>query len=318
MFLNYIVFFISVLLLFFGVFLIKYKPSSKEKQHKEQKRIIQNSMSLKDKIDIINGKNSSKNNLLKDYLFDVKLILAKMNRVNDWPKLKLCALFMGIIGFGIAVILDNYLLAIILVPVFALLPFQFVKYKYKKHNKVLEEELETALSLITISYQRTESFVTSVNECISSLPPTVKKYFEDFLFEVTAIDANVDTALINLKTKIENRTFQQWIERVIVCQSNRNAIPSLQNYVNEFSNNRAIQNELEAEIYSAKIEMYMMFGFVFATPILLFFMQKEAFNHLMNDTAGKITMFVSYLIVIIVFAITQKIAKPVKFRGNKE
>lgn len=314
---NYIVFLIALLLLFVGIFLISYKPRSNDKKSREQKKLIREGISLKDKIDIIKGKNSSKNNLLKNYFFDIKLILAKMNRVDNWGKLKMISLFFGVAGLSVSIIIDNYLMVMLLVPLFAMLPFQYTKYKYKKHLKMLEEELETALSLITISYMRTQSFVTSVQECIPSLPPIVKRYFEDFLLEVTVIDANVDTALINLKTKIENRTFQQWIDRVVVCQENRNVIPSLQGYVDEFSNNRSIQKELDAEIYSAKIEMYMMIGFVFLTPVILFAMQRQAFNHLFTDTVGKITMFVSYLLVVIVFVLTQKIAKPVQFRGNK-
>lgn len=203
-------------------------------------------------------------------------------------------------------------------PVGFIIPFQLVKIRYRKYNKKLEEELETALSLITISYTRTTNLLQSVNECMDTLPPTVKPYFEDFYFEATSVSASLATALVNLKTKIENRTFQQWVDRVLVCLNDRSSIPSLQNYVNEFADNRAIQDELDAEVFSCKVEMYMMIGFVFFTPVLLYFLQKEAVGHLFHDTPGKIAVFVALLLVVVVFFAGNHIAKPVKFRGNKD
>lgn len=275
-------------------------------------------MTLSDKIDIINGKGSLKNSKIKNYFIDVQIILAKMNKTKEYGKIKMLSLLAGIGGLAIAGILNNYLLALIFVPVLAILPFEAVKVKYRQYNKILAEELETALSLITISYTRTGSLVTSVKETIETLPPNAKVYFEEFLTEVTSISANVNSALVNLKTKIENRIFQQWVDRLIVCQSDRSAIPSLQKFVNEFADNRNIQNELDAEVYSARVELIVMICFVLFTPFLLYFVQKDAFMHLMNDFAGKVVIFISLVLCVIVYVIGKKIAKPIVFRGNKK
>lgn len=304
--------------LLLGIFLLVYKPKTRLEKRKEETTIIKNSLTLKDKIDIINGRSNIKNNFFKSYLFNIKLILAKMGKTNNYPRLRLISMLFALVGLLIAVVLDNLLLAVIFVPIAALIPFEYVKYKYRKFNKDLEEELETALSMITISYNRTRSFVTSVDEVVDTLPPIIKTYFEDFLLEVTTINANIQTALINLKTRIDNKTFQQWVDRVLVCQNDKDAIPSLQNYVNEFADNRNIQNELDSEVYSAKAEMYLMMVFVFVAPAILYFLQKDAFQHLMNDTVGKITIFVSLLLVVLVYFLCSKVAKPVKFRGNRE
>lgn len=273
---------------------------------------------MSDKIDIINGKGSLKNSKIKNYFIDVQIILAKMNKTKEYGKIKMLSLLAGIGGLAIAGILNNYLLALIFVPVLAILPFEAVKVKYRQYNKILAEELETALSLITISYTRTGSLVTSVKETIETLPPNAKVYFEEFLTEVTSINANVNSALVNLKTKIENRIFQQWVDRLIVCQSDRSAIPSLQKFVNEFADNRNIQNELDAEVYSARVELIVMICFVLFTPFLLYFVQKDAFMHLMNDFAGKVVIFISLVLCVIVYVIGKKIAKPIVFRGNKK
>lgn len=320
-FLNYIPYIsyaIAFLLIVVGLFLFFYKPKTRSQVNIVQKNILHNNMSLKDKIDIINGKNSFGSSAVKNYFFDIKLILAKMNKIDTYPKVKFEGFILGVLSFILCLAVKNVFLSFVLVPVAFLIPFAMIKMKYSKYVKNLEKELETALSLITISYTRTSNFITSVEECVDTLPPTIKPFFEDFLVEVTSINANVTAALLELKTKIENRTFQQWIDRIIICQNDRTAIPSLQTYVNEFADNRAIQNELDAEIYSSKIELYMMMGFVLFTPLLLFFIQKEAFNHLMNDTVGKIVIAFSALSMIIVYIIGNKVAKPVRFRGNKD
>lgn len=320
-FLNYIPYIsyaIAFLLIVVGLFLSFYKPKTREQIHFDQKIILHNNMSLKDRIDIINGKNSFGSNAVKNYFFDIKLTLAKMNKIDSYPKVKLEGFIFAVLAFGACLAVHNPFLIFVLTPIAFLIPFAAVKAKYKKYVKVLEKELETTLSLITISYTRTSNFITSVEECLDSLPPTAKPFFEDFLIEVTSINANMTSALLALKTKIENRTFQQWVDRVIICQNDRTSIPSLQTYVNEFADNRTIQNELDAEIYSARIELYMMIGFVFITPILLFFIQREAFDHLMNDLVGKIVVAFSALAVLVVFILGNKVAKPVRFRGNKD
>lgn len=317
-YLPYISYGVAFIFVVVGLFLVFYKPRTKEQTHTIQKVVLHNNLSLRDKLDIINGKNSFGTNAVKNYFFDVKLTLAKMNKINDYPKIKIEAVIMAVLSLIVCIAIKNIFLSIILVPVAFMLPFAMIKVKYRKHLKTLEKELETALSLITISYTRTGNFITSVQECVNTLPPTTKPFFEDFLIEVTSINANIHAALLNLKTKVENKTFQQWIDRVMVCQNDKTSIPSLQTYVNEFADNRSIQNELDSEIYSAKVEMYMMMGFVAFTPLLLFVMQRDAFNHLMNDTVGKITIAISAGLVLLVYFVGNKIAKPVKFRGNKD
>lgn len=316
--LNYFTYGLGAILILVGLFLFFYKPKNRSQKREMQKVVLHNNLSLKDKIDIINGKNSFGTNAIKNYFFDVKLILAKMNKVDAYPKIRLLAIIIAMAVLIACFAIDNPLIAIVLVPVGFIIPFQLVKIRYRKYNKKLEEELETALSLITISYTRTTNLLQSVNECMDTLPPTVKPYFEDFYFEATSVSASLATALVNLKTKIENRTFQQWVDRVLVCLNDRSSIPSLQNYVNEFADNRAIQDELDAEVFSCKVEMYMMIGFVFFTPVLLYFLQKEAVGHLFHDTPGKIAVFVALLLVVVVFFAGNHIAKPVKFRGNKD
>ena len=171
--LNYFTYGLGAILILVGLFLVFYKPKNRSQKREMQKVVLHNNLSLKDKIDIINGKNSFGTNAIKNYFFDVKLILAKMNKVDAYPKIRLLAIIIAMAILIACFAIDNPLIAIVLVPVGFIIPFQLVKIRYRKYNKKLEEELETALSLITISYTRTTNLLQSVNECMDTLPPTV-------------------------------------------------------------------------------------------------------------------------------------------------
>ena len=314
--LNILTWIVIMFLLGFGLYLLSDKNFKSPDFADVKKRITNTNLSLKDKIDIINGKNSGSK--VNGYFLSVKMTLAKMNKLENYRKLQLIAALLALVGALIAVAIKNYFLLLLFPPIGFILPFQYVKIRYARFKKSLEEDLETAISLITISYSRTSNLISAVEECLPSLPPNIKVYFEDFIFEVTSVNANIKTALLNLKVRIDNSTFQQWIDRLIVCQSDRSAIPSLELFINEYADNRMIQNELDSEIYSAKVELYMMCGFVFVAPMVLFVMQRDAFNHLTHDLIGKAAMFIALLLVVFAIVVGNKLAKPVKFRENKE
>ena len=89
---------------------------------------------------------------------------------------------------------------------------------YKKH---LNEELETAISIITTSYLRTEDLIRSVKETLPSINEPVKANFEAFVYAAALINANITSAINSLKMKIPNRIFHEWCGPLIQCQSDR-------------------------------------------------------------------------------------------------
>lgn len=98
---------------------------------------------------------------------------------------------------------------------------------YKKH---LNEELETAISIITTSYLRTEDLIRSVKENLPYINEPVKANFEAFVYEAELINANITSAINSLKMKIPNRVFHEWCGTLIQCQSDRsmkNTLPTI-------------------------------------------------------------------------------------------
>ena len=69
---------------------------------------------------------------------------------------------------------------------------------YKKH---LNEELETAISIITTSYLRTEDLIRAVKENLPYINEPVKANFEAFVYEAELINANTTSAINSLKNE---------------------------------------------------------------------------------------------------------------------
>ena len=72
----------------------------------------------------------------------------------------------------------------------------------------MNEELETAISIITTSYLRTEDLIRSVKENLPYINEPVKANFEAFVYEAELINANITLSLIHIlpegKTEIKD------------------------------------------------------------------------------------------------------------------
>lgn len=72
---------------------------------------------------------------------------------------------------------------------------------YEKNTK---EELETALSIITTSYVRSDDIVAAVRENIKYIKPPPRDVFKSFEGEATAISSNIKRSLYKLKAPPRN------------------------------------------------------------------------------------------------------------------
>ena len=74
---------------------------------------------------------------------------------------------------------------------FSLIPIWYLRSTAASHKKHLNEELETAISIITTSYLRTEDLIRSVKENLPYINEPVKANFEAFVYEAELINANI-------------------------------------------------------------------------------------------------------------------------------
>lgn len=125
-----------------------------------------------------------KSGILRRELEEAQNILQMTGRGNRFSIICAVALALFCAGGAIAILLGNFFLAPVMAVGFLFLPFWYVKLTANHYKRDVSAELETALSVITTAYLRTEDIVTAVEENIAYLNPPVSRVFQDFLIQI--------------------------------------------------------------------------------------------------------------------------------------
>lgn len=213
-----------------------------------------------------------------------------------------------------AIVIDNYFLIPVFAIAFASVPFMYIKGTIAAYDKRMKEEMETALSVITISYIRTDDLIGAVNENLSNLRPPVRGVFQSFVGEATTVTSDLKTAIRNLKERIDNQIYAEWCDALIDCQDDRALMDTLLPIVSKFTEVNKINIELQTMLAEVKKEYYMMVCLVVGNLPLLYFLNKSWFETLMFSLPGKVVLAVCGLAILITAFLLGKITKPVEYR----
>lgn len=225
------------------------------------------------------------------------------------------ASLLGIIGGCVAAVaINNYFLIPAFAFAFALIPFGFAKRTINYYDKHIQEELETALSIITTSYVRNDDIVTAVEENVQYLKPPVKDIFAGFVAENRMITSNIKQSIKHLKERVNNGIFAEWCDTLIACQEDRTLKDTLMPIVAKLTDVRIANSEIKGVLSAARIEYFMMAGLLVANIPLLYFLNKDWYSALMNTVPGKIVLAVSALAIVITALFMFKWTKPVEYR----
>lgn len=269
-------------------------------------------VTLSDELSVLMGM-PSKGFFSRDY--EIEQILKDTGRADKFELVKHLSLILFAVGAVLALLINNVYMVPILGIGFSLAPIWYLRSTAGTYKKHLNEELETAISIVTTSYLRTEDLIRSVKENLPFINDPVRVNFESFVFEAENINANLTSAINTLKMKIPNRVFHEWCNTLIQCQSDRSMKNTLPNVIQKFSDVRIVQSELEAMMHGPRREAITMMFIVIANIPLLYFLNKDWFHALIYTTPGKITLAICAAIIL--FALTQimKLSKPIEYGG---
>ena len=127
--------------------------------------------SIKDEIKA--AQRRQKQGFLKREIRMAQDILTMTGRSKHFSLLCACSLLLFGIGASIAIVLGNFFLAPVMAVGFMLLPFWYVQLTASHFRKDIAAELETALSIVTTAYLRSENILTAVEENLHYLNPPV-------------------------------------------------------------------------------------------------------------------------------------------------
>lgn len=247
--------------------------------------------------------------------FEIKQILKSTGRTDRYESIKRLSLILFAVGAVLALLIGNIYLVPILGIGFSLIPLWYLRSASASYKKHLNEELETAISIITTSYLRTEDLIRAVRENLPYINEPVKINFEAFVFEAEMISANTTSAINSLKMKIPNRVFHEWCNVLIQCQQDRSMKHSLPTIAQKFSDVRIVQSELEAMMQGPRQEAITMIGLVIANIPLLYFLNKDWFHTLIYTTPGKIALAICAAIILFSITRIMQLSKPIEYGG---
>ena len=304
------VYLICFLLITIGaVILLKLTP---ERITSDLMRFVSPKQTLRDKVLTIKGKKKSRK--LTVELNRIRDALAKTGKGGQFAIACAASILLMVIGCVVAIMIDNAFLIPVFAIAFALIPFAYAKRTVSFYDNHIKEELETALSIITTSYVRTDDIVTAVKENVQYLKPPVKEIFAGFVAENMMISSDIKQSIRHLKEKINNSIFDEWCDTLISCQDDRTLKDTLMPIVAKLTDVRIVNNEIKGMLTAARTEYWMMAAMVVGNIPLLYIINKDWYAALMFTTLGKIVLAVCGLTIIVTALLVFKYTKQVEYR----
>lgn len=269
-------------------------------------------LTLREKVLTAKGKKKSRKMTVE--LNRIKDALEATGKGSQFAVACATSLILMVVGCVVAVAIDNPLLIPVFAIAFALIPFGFVKRTINYYDNHVAEELETALSIITTSYVRSDDIVTAVKENVQYLKPPVKDIFAGFVAETSMISSNVKQSIKHLKERVKNTIWGEWCDTLIACQDDRTLKDTLMPVVAKLTDVRLANSEIKGLLVAARTEYWMMAGMVVANIPLLYVLNRDWYAALMYTTLGKIVMAVCAGAILITALLMFKFTKPIEYK----
>ena len=275
-------------------------------------RILAKPNSIKSQIN--EATRRKKPNFLRREIMEAQEVLRLTNRTSMFGMLCACSLALAAVGVSVAVAIGNLFLAPVLAIGLMFVPFWYIKTTETNYKKAISSELETALSIITTAYLRNEDIITSIEENVHYLNAPVKTVFESFISRIKLSNPDVTAALLEMKQQIDNEEFREWCDSLILCQNDRSLKSTLTPIVNKLSDMRVVNADLEYFITGPRKEFITMAFLVIGNIPLLYMLNKDWYNSLMNTIPGQVILAVSAVGIFVATAIVIKLTKPIEYK----
>lgn len=247
-------------------------------------------------------------------LVNMKGALISTGKAKQFTIVMCASLILFALGIIVSILINNIFLMPVLAVAFAMIPFFYITSTLSLYEKQTKQELETALSIITTSYERSDDILLAVRENIEYIKPPLRETFMAFEGEATAVSSNIKRALLNLREKVDNDIFREWVDTLILCQDDRTLKDTLQPIVQKLADVRIVNNELSTMIASVRNEYWMMVALVIGNIPLLYLLNKEWFHTLLFSTPGKLVCGICGVVIFVTALFMKKFTKPIEYK----
>lgn len=228
-----------------------------------------------------------------EIIYSTRQMLILTGRTTFLSWISFLSMLLFVIGVVVALIINNIFLVPILGGGFALMPFIYVLLLSVKWQQELNEEMETALSIITTSYIRKEDIITAISDNVSYLNEPLKSVFENFLVNTRYINSNTKEAIRTLRDKVHHDVFREWCDALIICQDNKEQKTVLSPIVKKISDTRLTNEKLNNLLYLPLKEYIMSVILFLANYPILKMINEEWYQALTGTMIGKFVIAIT-------------------------
>lgn len=264
--------------------------------------------------EILEETRRKKKSYLRREMEEVQGILAATDSEDMFPALCTVSQLLFAAGAALSIVIGNFFLVPVAAAGFMFLPFWYIKLTASHFKRDVSAERETALSIITTAYLRSEDILTSVEENLEYLNPPVKNVFQDFVSRIRLIDPDLEEALESLKGKISNDVFEEWVDALKGCLYDRSLKTTLTPVVAKLSDMRIVNAELEYLVYEPRKEFITMVVLVVGNIPLLYFLNQSWYDTLMHTMPGQVMLCITGIVIFVSVAHVVKLTKPIEYR----
>ena len=275
-------------------------------------RIFEKKETLKEKALIAQGKKKSKK--LSLVITRIKDALTATGKGAKFSLALTASLVLMAVGCVIAFTIGNPFLIPVLAIALAMIPFGFVRKTVASYNIQVTSEIETALSIITTSYVRSDNIIESVNENLKYIKPPVKEIFQSFVDECGYVSSDVKRAIKNLREKVSDTVFTEWCDILLACQDDRTLKDTLMPTVAKLTDIRIVNSEIKSTLADARREYIIMVGLVCVNIPILYFLNKDWYAALMFTTLGKLVLAICGVAILVTGIFMTKFTRPVEYK----
>lgn len=266
------------------------------------------------KAKVLTAQGKKKINSLLMLVEDTKAVLKLNGKEDFFPRVCILSITLAIAGAIFGFTISNYFIVPVLCMGMCILPFIYIKYLGNRLKKQQNEELETALSIITSSYIRSEDILTAVEENKDYINPPIKDVFEQFILEASLVDPDIKKLIHGMKHKIDNGIFHEWCDAVIACQDDGALKSTLVPIVKKCSNVRIVSVKLDSLLYAPVKEYITMVLLLLLNIPLIYFLNKSWFHILLFEIPGKVVLAVCATVILISAIGVIRISKPIEYK----
>lgn len=256
-----------------------------------------------------------KENIFKRSAKQSKKDLQMIGEENRYKTVKKVSVLLGILSaIIIFAIFKLPLLAIVIGLGCGLLPLWMTKLSVYKYNENLNNELETSLSLITVSYQRTHNIVLSIEENVHSSKYPLNKIFSEFLQTLDYVEFNKVKAIEDMKEKLDNVLFREWCDVLILCEEDSSLIAGLTPVIDKLGLIKQEQEYNKTLLMLPVSQTRNMVLLTIAVVPLLYISNRDWYSYLVGTTAGQIAMCFVAIIIFLTIEKTINLIKPIEYK----